>query len=101
MNSVTAEIPYSIMVDVADLEYSAQDSKVWIRAFIIVERESQKGIMVGKGGHNIKNIRIAAFKDIKQIFPGSKLELDLRVRVNPKWKTSDAVLSRLFRNPQE
>ena len=96
MNSVTQEIPHAIMVEVSDLEYNEQENKVWIRAFITVERESQKGIMVGKGGNNIKNIRIAAFKDIKKIFPQSKLELDLRVRVNGKWKTNEAILKKVF-----
>ena len=101
MNSVTEEIPYAIMVDVADLEYSAEEGKVWIRAFITVERESQKGIMVGKGGENIKKIRVASFKEIKKIFPGSKLELDLRVRVNPKWKSNDMILSKVFRETRD
>ena len=101
MNSVTEEIPYAIMVDVADLEYSAEEGKVWIRAFITVERESQKGIMVGKGGENIKKIRVASFKEIKKIFPGSKLELDLRVRVNPKWKSNDMILSKIFRETRD
>ena len=96
MNSVSQEIPHAIMVEVADLEYNEQVNKVWIRAFITVERESQKGIMVGKGGNNIKNIRIAAFKDIKKIFPQSKLELDLRVRVNGKWKTNEMTLQKVF-----
>ena len=100
MNSVTKEIPYAIMVEVADLEYNAEEGKVWVRAFITVERESQKGIMVGKGGENIKKIRIASFKDIKKIFPGSKLELDLRVRVNPKWKSNDMILSKVFKDTQ-
>ena len=101
MNSVTEEIPYAIMVNVADLEYSAEEGKVWIRAFITVERESQKGIMVGKGGENIKKIRVASFKEIKKIFPGSKLELDLRVRVNPKWKSNDMILSKVFRETRD
>ena len=96
MNSVSQEIPHAIMVEVADLEYNEAEGKVWIRAFITVERESQKGIMVGKGGNNIKNIRIAAFKDIKKIFPQSKLELDLRVRVNGKWKTNEMTLKKVF-----
>lgn len=100
MNSVTAEIPYAIMVEVSDLEYNAEEGKVWIRAFITVERESQKGIMVGKGGENIKKIRIASFKEIKKIFPGSKLELDLRVRVNGKWKSNDMILSKVFKDTQ-
>ncbi|MBQ5365019.1 MAG: GTPase Era, partial [Spirochaetales bacterium] len=100
MNSVTAEIPYAIMVEVSDLEYNEAENKVWVRAFITVERESQKGIMVGKGGENIKKIRVAAFKDIKKIFPSSKLELDLRVRVNGKWKSNDMILSKVFNETQ-
>lgn len=100
MNSVTAEIPYAIMVEVSDLEYNEAENKVWVRAFITVERESQKGIMVGKGGENIKKIRVAAFKDIKKIFPSSKLELDLRVRVNGKWKSNDMILSKVFKETQ-
>ena len=96
MNSVKDEIPHSIMVEVADLEYNEAENKVWVRAFIIVERESQKGIMVGKGGANIKNIRVSAFKDIKKIFPQSKLELDIRVRVNGKWKTNAITLNKVF-----
>ena len=101
MNSVTQEIPYAIMVEVADLEYNQEENKVWVRAFITVERESQKGIMVGKGGENIKKIRVAAFKEIKRIFPESKLELDLRVRVNGKWKTNDMILSKVFRETRD
>ncbi len=96
MNSVKEEIPHAIMVEVADLEYNEEENKVWIRAFITVERESQKGIIVGKGGGNIKAIRVAAFKDIKKIFPQSKLDLDLRVRVNGKWKTNDFTLRKVF-----
>lgn len=97
MNSVKEEIPYAIYVDVADLEYDREQSKVWVRAFITVERESQKGIVVGKAGQNIKNIRVAAFKDIKKIFPTCKLELDLRVRADNKWKSDDTVLNKIFR----
>lgn len=101
MNSVKEEIPHAIMVEIADLEYNEEENKVWIRAFITVERESQKGIIVGKGGTNIKAIRVAAFKDIKKIFPQSKLDLDLRVRVNGKWKTNDFTLRKVFCETKE
>ncbi len=101
MNSVKEEIPHSIMVEVSDLEYNEEENKVWVRSFIIVERESQKGIMVGKGGLNIKNIRVAAFKDIKKIFPQSKLDLDIRVRVNSKWKTNAISLKKVFCETKE
>ena len=101
MNSVKEEIPHAIMVEIADLEYNEEENRIWIRAFITVERESQKGIIVGKGGSNIKAIRVAAFKDIKKIFPQSKLELDLRVRVNGKWKTNDFTLRKVFCETKE
>lgn len=97
MNSVRDEIPHAIYVEISDLEYRDEEKKVWIRAFINLERESQKGIMVGKGGENIKKIRKAAFKDIKAIFPNLSPELDLRVRVNPKWKTNERTLKGIFR----
>ena len=97
MNSVRDEIPHAIYVEISDLEYREDEGKVWIRAFINLERESQKGIMVGKGGDNIKKIRKAAFKDIKAIFPNLSPELDLRVRVNPKWKTNERTLKGIFR----
>lgn len=97
MNSVRDEIPHAIYVEISDLEYRDQEGKVWIRAFINLERESQKGIMVGKGGENIKKIRKAAFKDIKAIFPNLSPELDLRVRVNPKWKTNERTFKGIFR----
>ncbi len=100
MNSVHSEIPHSIFVEVSDLEYRKEEQKVWIRAFITVERESQKGIMIGKGGENIKNIRKAAFKEIKKIFPLTQLEIDLRVRVNGKWKSNEMILKSVFRDTQ-
>lgn len=100
MNSVSAEIPHAIYVEVSDLEYNEEEQKVWVRAFINVERESQKGILVGKGGTNIKAIRVASFKDIKKIFPTLKLELDLRVKVNAKWKSNEFTLSKVFRETQ-
>ena len=46
---VTEEIPHAIFVEVSDLEYSEIEQSVWIRAFINVERETQKGILIGKG----------------------------------------------------
>ena len=100
MATVHSEIPHSIFVEISDLEYNEEEQKVWIRAFITVERESQKGIMVGKGGENIKKIRIASFKEIKKIFPSSKLEIDLRVKVDSKWKSNEMTLSRVFRETQ-
>ncbi len=97
INIVTDEIPHAIYVEVADLEYQEAANTVWVRAFIIVERETQKGIVVGKGGEGIKKIRIASFKEIKRLFPGRKVNLDLRVKAQPKWRTNSIVLDRILR----
>ena len=100
MNSVHEEIPYAIYVEVSDLEYNEAENKVWVRAFITVERDTQKAILIGKGGANIKAIRVASFKEIKRIFPKSQLELDLRVRADAKWKSNQFVLGKVFRDTQ-
>lgn len=97
ISSLTDELPHVIYVEVADIEYSEADSEVWIRAFIVTERDGQKGIIVGKGGENIRRIRKESFKEIKRIFPGSRLNLDLRVKAQNKWRNNQATLDRLFR----
>ncbi|MGH4038467.1 MAG: GTPase Era [Sphaerochaeta sp.] len=93
---VSQELPHAIYVEVSDLEQRPEDNEIWIRAFIIVERESQKGIIVGKGGANIKKIRVSSFKEIKPIFPDKKLQLDLRVKAQPKWRKNSFVLDKLL-----
>lgn len=97
INLLSDELPYAVFVEVSDIEYSEEEKSVWIRAFINVEREGQKGIIVGKGGENIKRIRQQSFKEIKRIFPGSRLELDLRVKAQPKWRNNQVILDRIFR----
>lgn len=97
IQSLSDELPHVVYVDVADIEYDADAASVWVRAFIIVEREGQKGIIVGKGGENIKRIRKESFKEIRRIFPGSSLTLDLRVKAQDKWRSNSAVLDRIFR----
>lgn len=97
INMLSDELPHTIFVEVSDLEYDEEEKKVWVRAFINTERDGQKGIIVGKGGENIKKIRQESFKDIRKIFPGSKLELDLRVKAVAKWRNNQAVLDRIFR----
>lgn len=92
------EIPHSIYVDVADAELKPLPEggqKLWVRAFIVTERESQKGMVVGKGGAMIKQIRLEALKDLKCIFDW-KLELDLRVKTAHDWRHNDATLRRLI-----
>jgi GTPase len=95
INRVKEELPHAIYVEISDME-EAEDGKVlWIRAFLIVERESQKGIVVGKGGVGIKAIRVAAQKELNEIFP-YRVMLDLRVKANTKWRRNDQVLKKLI-----
>lgn len=68
---------------------------LWVRAFLVVERESQVGILVGHKGARIKSIRIGALKEMKKIF-NWKVRLDLRVKVNPKWRKKDPLLKRML-----
>lgn len=97
INLVTEEIPHAIYVIVEDLEHREETNTIWVRAAIIVERETQKGIVVGKGGANIKKIRQGATPEIRAIFPGKKLQLDLRVKAQDKWRTNAAVLDKILR----
>ncbi|MDC7249396.1 MAG: GTPase Era [Sphaerochaetaceae bacterium] len=90
------ELPHAIYVDVSDIEFKEKENLIWVRAFIIVERESQKGIIVGKGGANIKKIRVQSFKDIKKLLPGKKLQLDLRVKAQPKWRKNSFILDKIL-----
>jgi GTP-binding protein Era len=89
------ELPHSIYVEIADMEISEEENRLWIRAFIWVERESQKGILVGTGGNKIKAIRVGAQKELNQIFP-YRIHLDLRVKVNKKWRKNESVLKKIF-----
>jgi GTP-binding protein Era len=99
------ELPHALYVEVADAELKDNSNavagdngggakKLWVRAFIVTERESQKGMIVGKGGAMIKAIREAALKDLKELFDW-KIELDLRVKTSHDWRHNDAVLRRL------
>ncbi|GHV18153.1 GTPase Era [Spirochaetia bacterium] len=95
INRLRQELPHSLYVEVADAELREEDTKLWVRAFIIVERESQKGMVVGKGGAMIKAIREAAQKDLKKILDW-KIELDLRVKAAHDWRHNDATLHKLI-----
>jgi len=93
INRLRQELPHSLYVEIADAELT--DNNLWVRAFIIVERESQKGIVVGKGGEMIKAIRLAALKDLKRIFDW-KIDLDLRVKTGKDWRQKDNILRRVI-----
>lgn len=89
------ELPHSIYVDVADAELRDGGKRLWARVFIMVERESQKGMVVGKGGELVRAVRLAAEKDLARIFEW-KTDLDIRVKTSRDWRHSDAVLKRIL-----
>ncbi len=96
ISNLSDELPHVIYVEVSDLEYNAETHEVWIRAFICVERDGQKGFIVGKGGSNIKRIGTEARKEIKRIFPSSSVRLDLQVKTAEKWRQNPIVLDKIF-----
>lgn len=83
------EIPYAVEVVVE--EYKEEEKLIRIRALIIVERDSQKGIIIGKQGEAIKKMGTMARKDIERFF-GKKVFLELFVRVEKDWRNRDRML---------
>lgn len=94
VNRLDQELPHALYVEISDLEQ--QDNLLWIRAFIVVERKSQVGIVVGHKGEMIHKIRTVAKREIKTVFPDSAVKLDLRVKVEGKWRKNDHLLDRML-----
>ena len=93
------EIPYSVAVRIEDFQEAADP--VRIRAIIYVERESQKGILIGKGGAALRELGTRARLKIEE-FIGARIFLELWVKVLPKWRKNPLELRRLgFPVPQE
>jgi GTP-binding protein Era len=81
------EVPHSISAEVEEIE-----DKV-VRAFVIVETESQKTILVGKGGSMVRKIGMQARPAIEALL-GQKIYLELKVKVRPRWRRDEAALER-------
>ncbi len=86
------EVPYSAAVEVE--EFNDEEHRTFIRCTILVEREQQKRIVVGRGGAGVKAIGIAAREEIGR-FLDRPVDLKLFVRVQPGWTKDPATLSRL------
>lgn len=80
------EVPYSAEVIVEKFE--EKENVIHIMAVIYVERDSQKGILIGKGGTMIKKVSIEARKDIEAFFE-KKVYLELFVKVEPNWRNRE------------
>ena len=88
------EIPYSTAILIDSFKEDADRKRVTIHASIVLEKNSQKGIVIGKSGKKLKSIGIAARKDIELLL-GEKVVLKLWVKVKKNWSQDDRFLKEL------
>ena len=86
-------MPHSLAVVVGDVE-ERDNGVLFIPASIYVERNSQKGMVIGKGGQLIKTVGAEARKELERFF-GVPVFLDLRVKVEKDWQRRDDTLDRM------
>lgn len=86
------EMPYATAVLIDDFKESETITR--IHSTIVVEKESQKPIVIGAGGHRIKEIGTAARVELERLFP-PKVFLELFVKVQPNWRDDQAIVSEL------
>jgi GTP-binding protein Era len=87
------EVPHAVEVEVQDIRHPRPDL-VLIEAVVLSETESQKGILIGAGGRMIKSIGTAARRTIEREL-GTKVHLELSVRVRRHWRADERLLDRL------
>lgn len=94
------EVPYSTTVDIADFK-EREKGKHFISADIIVERDSQKGILIGKQGLTLKKLGSVARKGIEE-FLGHEVFLELHVKVKKDWREDQKLLNKFgYRSDEE
>jgi GTP-binding protein Era len=87
------ELPHSLTVVVSEIEQQ-HNGITHVNATAFVERESQKGMVIGKGGAMVRDVGASARYDLERMF-GTKVFLDLNVKVEKDWQSSDEMLDRL------
>jgi GTP-binding protein Era len=85
------EIPYAVEIDTE--EFVEDEKIIRMRAVVMVERETQKGIIIGHRGAALKRVGVAARKDLERFF-GKQVHLELYVKVNPDWRSNQRQLKR-------
>ena len=88
--NLRAEVPHSIAVRIDEFK-DRDNNNTYIAATLFVERDSQKGIVIGQGGETLKKIGIAARLKIEELI-GRKVYLELRVKVRKNWRNDTAAL---------
>jgi len=92
LNELREEVPHAVMVEVDEVERKEKVTVVY--AIIHVERGTQRMIVLGKGGKTIKKIGTDARRDVERLL-GTKIYLDLKVKVSPGWRSDKKFLERL------
>ena len=90
---LSEEVPHSIAVVVDEIEPGDSPDVLLVTASIYVERESQKGIVIGRGGRMLKEIGARARPEVEELL-GSRVFLDLRVKVEPNWPRREGLVER-------
>jgi GTP-binding protein Era len=85
------EVPYAVAVRVEELTERTKPEQLYIRATIFVEQDSQKGILIGKGGAMLKRIGTEARRQLEAFF-GIKVFLELHVQVRRNWRKDERAL---------
>lgn len=93
LRSFHDEVPHAIGVKVEEMRYNKRNKTNGITAIVYVERDSQKGIIIGKGGSAIKKIGTEARVDLEQLL-GTKVFLDLSVKVKKNWRRDASQIRR-------
>lgn len=93
LQTTSEEIPHAIGVNVERMTQESED-RVHIEAVIYVERDSQKGIVIGKGGIKLKEVGKRARLDIEHLL-GSKVYLDLWVKVQKDWRNKSSFIKQM------
>ena len=91
LNLYKQEIPYSVEVETEVFDF--KDKILKLSSVIYVERETQKGILIGHNGESIKKLGVEARKDLENFF-NKKIHLELYVKVNKNWRSSSTKLKR-------
>lgn len=89
------EIPYAVEVETE--EFFEEESIIRMRSVIMVERNTQKGIIIGHKGSALKRVGVEARKDLEQFF-GKQIHLELYVKVNKNWRSNQNQLKRFGYN---
>ena len=89
------EIPYAVEVDTE--EFFEEENIIRVRSVIMVERETQKGIVIGHKGSALKRVGIEARKDLEKFF-GKQIHIELYVKVNRNWRSNTNQLKRFGYN---